>query len=418
MSQTVLHPAEEQGIAQKVFAEKIRLLYANQERSYVLSLATAAALSMMAIQNDVRTLGIVWWLAFFVIATARYVVSRRYKQAVQQHTEAKRWARYYTIGATAAGISWGVGSLLIIQDVPLMYQMAILFLVYGIGSAAVPLLGMHSPAMIGFQIPLLAPATLWAILSLNEISLLISYIMLLYLSGIRISREQVEDSLDKSLSLQFENELLVASLNETNKQLTNVNQELNRLSSVDSLTGIPNRRYYEEQLVKEWRRAFREGTCLSLIVVDIDSFKDFNDNLGHSAGDKCLYEVAQLMQNNLNRPADFIARYGGEEFVILLPRTSARGALTLANHLRDSLHKAALPHPFSNIATYITASFGVSSIIPADDVATEALFRNADRALYDAKSQGRDRVVLKVTDQRCAEQLYDNETQEESTTIQ
>ena len=178
--------------------------------------------------------------------------------------------------------------------------------------------------------------------------------------------------------------------------LTEFNEELKYQANIDSLTQVANRRRFDEYLVQEWSRCAREQEHLSLILCDVDYFKFYNDAYGHQAGDRCLLEVAQGMQSIIKRPADVVFRYGGEEFAVILPFTKGEGALKVAEAIREEISKLQIPHDLSQVSHYVTLSMGVSSIIPSLDVTAESLVEVADRALYEAKALGRDRVVYKL----------------------
>ena len=161
---------------------------------------------------------------------------------------------------------------------------------------------------------------------------------------------------------------------------------------VDGLTGVHNRRYFDERLDTEWSRANRLDTPLSVVLMDVDFFKRFNDRYGHQAGDQCLRRVAAAMKASLKRPSDLVARYGGEEFVCLLPDTPLAGALKVAEEARAHVHALQIEHADSTVVPVITVSLGVCSK-PAGPVASAAaLLRQADIQLYQAKTQGRHRV--------------------------
>ncbi len=170
--------------------------------------------------------------------------------------------------------------------------------------------------------------------------------------------------------------------------------ELSRLSSLDGLTGLNNRRTFDERLHHEWRRALRHGVTLSLIMIDIDYFKLYNDTFGHLAGDDCLREVARALKQSLHRAEDFTARYGGEEFVCLLPRIQGKELESMAEKLRRNVEKLRIPHPASQVTPYVTVSLGVASRIPTPTGSPEMLLATADRLLYLSKSLGRNRCSL------------------------
>jgi diguanylate cyclase (GGDEF)-like protein len=184
------------------------------------------------------------------------------------------------------------------------------------------------------------------------------------------------------------------ALEEANAHLSRAIETLHRISTQDGLTGIANRRQFDETLMTEWRRASRSQSPLSLLLLDIDAFKAFNDSAGHQAGDDCLRRVAQTLSDSLKRAADFVARYGGEEFAVLLPETDATHALRFAVALREAIAALQIAHPGSP-AGHVTASIGVATELPPRDgsASVQQLLRAADDALYEAKRQGRDRVV-------------------------
>ncbi len=169
--------------------------------------------------------------------------------------------------------------------------------------------------------------------------------------------------------------------------------QLRRLSAVDGLTGLANRRAFAEALEKEWRGAIRRNTSISLLMTDIDDFKQFNDAYGHLAGDEALRRVAKALESAALRPADMVARYGGEEFVILLPDTGANEAALVADRLLLAVRRLAIPHEHSRGWQYVSLSVGLASARPSREMNANELLDLADRMLYQAKSGGRNRVV-------------------------
>jgi diguanylate cyclase (GGDEF)-like protein len=187
---------------------------------------------------------------------------------------------------------------------------------------------------------------------------------------------------------------LYRQLEDTNQKLEEVNQTLQRLASVDGLTQVANRRCFDEALVHEWQRISRELGTLSLILVDIDYFKRYNDTYGHLAGDKCLKQVAQSISKAVHRPADLVARYGGEEFVVLLPGTTLAGANQVAEAIKAAVKKLDLVHSSSPLGERITLSLGISCLTPSQHSSPMTLIKSADKALYLAKESGRDRICM------------------------
>jgi diguanylate cyclase (GGDEF)-like protein len=167
---------------------------------------------------------------------------------------------------------------------------------------------------------------------------------------------------------------------------------LESLANIDSLTDIPNRRRFDEKFDHEWRRCQRSNQPLSLIMLDVDHFKAFNDYFGHGAGDICLVTVAATLSGNLSRPGDMVARYGGEEFAVILPETDLDGACRMADRLREALALQRMPQAPGAGCGIVTLSAGVASRVPAEQADMTELLEAADRKLYDAKTQGRNRV--------------------------
>lgn len=182
-------------------------------------------------------------------------------------------------------------------------------------------------------------------------------------------------------------------------QLQDANDKLRIITLKDGLTGIANRRHFDDVLAKEIQRATRAETALSFIMCDIDSFKPYNDNYGHQAGDECLRAVAQIMEKTSNRSSDLVARYGGEEFGFILPATDEKGARSIAESIRRAVCSLGIVHNYSLAKEeYVTISSGIATIYPkkGEDKAelTHHLINTADKGLYLAKEQGRNRVAV------------------------
>jgi diguanylate cyclase (GGDEF)-like protein len=199
------------------------------------------------------------------------------------------------------------------------------------------------------------------------------------------TREQLVDTLQRS---ERELEQRVAARTE---ELQVLNSRLETLSLTDALTGIANRRHFDEVLDKEWKRAQRVGEPLALAVLDVDWFKTYNDHYGHPAGDSCLQQIAQTLAATISRSTDLVARYGGEEFVFLAPSTGPDGAHNMAEKLVRAVEALALPHERSPLG-HVSISVGIASMQNDGNSPAQTLVQRADAALYRAKAQGRNRV--------------------------
>jgi diguanylate cyclase (GGDEF)-like protein len=175
------------------------------------------------------------------------------------------------------------------------------------------------------------------------------------------------------------------------QELEEANKELQEKNTLDELTGLYNRRFYDQKIQAEFRRSRRNLTPLSLVVIDIDHFKKVNDNYGHLAGDECLVAVSACIKRCLRRSADISCRYGGEEFCLILPETDSKGALVLAEELRESIETCQIS--YNNIAIKLTISCGISTYLQQKNVKPEHLFAVADQALYKAKDNGRNQIT-------------------------
>jgi adenylate cyclase len=174
------------------------------------------------------------------------------------------------------------------------------------------------------------------------------------------------------------------------------NRSLEQLVRTDALTQVANRRYFNEYLEQEWQRMMRAQMPLSLILIDIDFFKYYNDTYGHPAGDDCLVKVAAVLRSEVKRPTDLVARYGGEEFAVILPNTPIAGAVQIANAMRVKLHEVKIPHQRSQVSAHVTMSMGLVCGIPISQISLNQLLNATDKALYKAKKAGRDRVIAEA----------------------
>ncbi len=193
---------------------------------------------------------------------------------------------------------------------------------------------------------------------------------------------------------QIQRDEAYSALRNSQQELMETNLELQRLTNVDGLTGLSNRRYFEEYFATEWRNAIRLQEPLSLLMVDIDHFKQYNDTYGHLGGDEVLKSVAQAVQNTFRRPKDLVVRLGGEEFLVVLPQTPASDLAMLANKAVRAVAALNLPHSASSVADMVTISVGGASCVPSRDGLPFALVEIADKAMYEAKRSGRNRAAV------------------------
>jgi diguanylate cyclase (GGDEF)-like protein/PAS domain S-box-containing protein len=202
-------------------------------------------------------------------------------------------------------------------------------------------------------------------------------------TALRVTRSSASNEIDG-----------VVAISRDMTEQKDLQDKLATLATSDGLTGIANRRHFDERLAEEWARAKRDGTPLSLLLVDVDHFKKFNDQYGHQAGDACLRSLARILAAQIRRPADLAARYGGEEFALLLPNTDADGCVEVGERVREALRDLGMLHALNPPSKLVTVSLGGATNIPAQATADDSLVAAADRALYAAKENGRDRLVM------------------------
>ncbi len=186
----------------------------------------------------------------------------------------------------------------------------------------------------------------------------------------------------------------VTELVQKSMALERSNQQLERLSATDGLTGLANRRQFDQHLYTEWQRSMRSRQPISLLLIDIDHFKRYNDRYGHLAGDACLRQVAGILYDCAQRSGELVARYGGEEFALLLPGADAEAAMAVAQRCMDEIVRADMPHEDSPVAEHLTVSIGVATVVAVQDLVAESLVRCADEALYRVKSSGRAHYIV------------------------
>ena len=203
----------------------------------------------------------------------------------------------------------------------------------------------------------------------------------------------------KAYITQLERDEAFRALEESREKLAEANLALQKLSSLDGLTGIANRRSFDETLQKEWKRSIRGEKSIGLIMLDIDFFKLYNDHYGHQGGDDCLKRVAEGLDSAIHRETDLLARYGGEEFSTVLPDTDLNGAIKVAEEMRLTIKDLRIEHAKSKVTDIVSISIGVAAVTPLQGMNQEVLIAAADQALYKAKEEGRDMVKSgKVTD--------------------
>lgn len=325
---------------------------------------------------------LLWLAALVAVTAARFRMLRAYRGTPDPASQPRRWEFYSHLGACAAGLVWGSAGVFLFLPSSLSHQVFLAFVLGGMVAGAIPLLSFLGHAYACFAIPVVTPIALQMLAVGDRVHILMGLMISIFGLAMLAASAQLRRYFRESVRLR----LRLSSALEQGKTLEH-------LLGVDALTGIANRRFFQNILEKEWRRARRGRSTLSLITADIDHFKAYNDHYGHPAGDACLRDIARSMAEVAKRPGDVTARIGGEEFAILLPDTPREDAQRLAELIRKRVFSLKLPHAASAAAGQVTVSLGVAASNQWGIDSPNDLLSAADRALYRAKRSGKNRVA-------------------------
>lgn len=344
------------------------------------------------------------WAAGFLILLL--LLSLRMSHAlVERHYHNRSRPLYWqlVIGAALTGGVWSAAYILVSQLVPVTMQYVFLLLIVMITAFSLSFSAVLREYYIAYVFTSLWPIAWWSLAHYwdQPYNLLIGVALLAFCGLLVYVGQQTYQSFCNMITLTWEREHtaqelgeLTSSLRDRNRQLRDARQQLTELANVDELTGLGNRRRVNSVLRDEINRARRAGTELSLILLDVDYFKRYNDHYGHPAGDDVLRTLAGIMRRASTRAGELVARYGGEEFMIVLPGTSAQSALRTAARLREMIAQEHILHATSEVAEHITISQGVVTLLPTGEHQPADLIKLADQALYNAKAAGRDTIVV------------------------
>ncbi len=381
----------ERSIARSVLAEQIKMLMAQIPTSAVMSFLLVSFVALVFGDLVEGRQILIWWCVMSTIFVGQYMLYVRFKRPHSDAINFQRWYLAVLCGAAIIGLGWSTGLIIMLIGTPAQYHIFLIILLISLAAAGITL-AIRTIVYCVFQIGVLVPAIAWLLLQEQTINLILGVFLTIFMLAMWLFAHQIGRALYNSFRLQLENQYLASSLKQTNARLHVLNEELTQLSATDSLTQVANRRYFDNRYVAEYSRASRDGSDLSLIMIDVDFFKNYNDELGHVAGDECLQRIAVAIRNSLKRPTDLVARYGGEEFIVLLPNTGLDGAVNLAEEIRVKVLEMKLAHPASVVSSYITVSLGVTGTCAGKEISKEALLKKSDEALYNAKAAGRNNV--------------------------
>lgn len=362
---------------------QIEQAYAQLPISLIVNLVNGVLLAGILWEVASTAVLAVWVVALIGVTGARFMMLRAFRNAPRgARFHHDMWTHYFVVGACAAGFVWGAAGLLLFHPDSFPHQVFLAFVLGGMVAGAVPLLSSVERAYPCFAVPAVLPISAQMLAAGDHVHLIMGSLILVFGGAMLAASVQVRRLFRDSTRLRRE---LHRSIEE--------GHALERMARMDTLTQIANRRLFEEELEREWRRAERDNDTLSVIIADIDHFKEYNDHYGHPAGDRCLVRVAQTMAGALSRPGDLVARVGGEEFAFLLPGTTRAGAKAVAELIRKRILDLNIPHGASATARQVTVSFGVASSGATSASTPAGLLWASDIALYDAKRRGRNQIA-------------------------
>jgi diguanylate cyclase (GGDEF)-like protein len=349
--------------------------------------ALVGAINVVLLWGRVSLYFVFAWAGFLLLTVMSRWWMKRHYQLNKQSTSPRFWQTIFALSSLLLGLVWlvwclHVGTAIGFDGTGLSI---LVITVAGLVSGAVASTSSLVLSYILFAVPILLPLS--AVLLFNDqadvqgIGLLMVIFFIFILRQVLKIHSVLKESILKGLELE-----------KSKEQTEALASELYQLSTTDALTSVTNRRGFDEALSREWLRAKRSSSPLSLLMIDVDAFKPFNDSLGHPAGDACLQSIAAALPDYVRRAGETIARYGGEEFAVLLPNTTGKEGVEIAENIRQGIVALDIKHPASAVADRVTVSIGVHGAEPGQLEGSEELIVLADRALYQAKTSGRNCV--------------------------
>ncbi|MEM8561272.1 MAG: GGDEF domain-containing protein [Pseudomonadota bacterium] len=349
------------------------------------------------------TVVLLWAAAFMILLLLRalQMSNALVERLYQTHPRRVYWQLIF--GAILTGAIWSASYIYAVTHVPITMQYMFLLVIVMITAFSVGYSVIIREYFVAYVFASLWPIAWWSVVNYWEHSynLLIGLLLLAFCALLISVSDRVHKSFRNMISLNWEREAmaqelgdLTTSLRDRNRQLRDARRQLTDLANVDELTGLGNRRLINKVLQDEINRARRSNSYLSVILLDVDFFKHYNDNYGHTEGDKVLKRLADLMQRATSRAGEMVGRFGGEEFILVLPGANAQSAVRTAERLKSLVNSEGIPHDKSEISSIITVSQGVVSMLPDANLTPVDIIKRVDEALYQAKNEGRNRMCV------------------------
>jgi diguanylate cyclase (GGDEF)-like protein len=378
-------------ILQQVNIEKTALLFRENRQGLFMSLFVASIVSSVVALEVGVVPSLVWWLIMSSILLSRMLVFVRFQTQVKLTADnVAYWNKMFVTGSAIYGLSWGLGVPYFAGDVSFEVMLLCVMVMISLCVGAVPYLFYSLLAVESYLLTILGPITIWLFAQGGLTEGLAGLTCLIFAISTYLMARKLNILMTNTMRLQLEN----ASLS---NELIKANYELKALSSTDLLSGIANRRAFEKEFDKMLAQGRRDDQCMSVLMMDIDHFKQFNDTYGHLAGDKIIHWVAQALKQQLKRPADMVARYGGEEFIVMLPGTDEEGAVQVADAMRAAIQNLDVSEVVDK-GGRVTLSAGVICRSAQEAETLLDFVRWADQALYAAKDAGRNCTKVQMAE--------------------
>lgn len=404
----------------RIRLKKVEVLF-SQARVSIIAVQTAAMMFVSIFWEHANSdFLILWILIFSVINILRFSMLVAFAKSARKETRYARWENWFLVGVLLSGLMWGLLAIVTLPARDINFTAFTTLVISGLLGGAVSTYAINRKAYIIYATFSTLPLIVVLAIQNDPALQAFAFVIVVYFLFLLASMLSVHKIAGRSVDLQYENLDLIYQLEREKNYVEEINQslemeikhqkeiekrllkekdeaeirvdEFSRLSMEDGLTKVMNRRGFNEFLDKEWNLAIKYQNSISLIMLDLDFFKPYNDYYGHPKGDEVLCEIARTCEKSVRAGMDACARYGGEEFVVILPKTELRQACIVADKLRDSIERLAIPHQKSRVARTVTASFGVATVVPTHTIDVKDLIRQADQALYSAKAKGRNFV--------------------------
>lgn len=357
----------------EISAQQIVQLYKHSGVAFIASVANAIILAAFLWPVIAAPSLLAWILLVAATNALRFFLARAHLRSHLEVLVQNRWMNRHLVFTAAAGLAWGAAAIVLFPENALPQQVFMILMLGSAATSALPTFAAVPRAYAVYLSCVLAPMALrLAFFEAGDAHAAMAMMVFLYGATLILTARSMHVGLMDSLRLH---------------------SGFETLAHLDGLTGIPNRRQFDEMLAQEWNRARRTNAPLTLIMIDVDHFKSYNDRYGHPAGDTCLKQVANTLAKCCRRAGDVVARYGGEEFALLMYHTPRNDGYAHAEQLRQAVAALQIPHD-GTAGGYVTISLGAATQVPDANGAPETLLHAADQALYEAKRQGRNHVVL------------------------